>query len=139
MTKTNVTKFSSEYEEFIKNIGKVLDRKLSDAGKGLDKKADENKGIDTTIVEVTKEASSEYALVAMDFAASQIDPLTRERLLSEMRYFNKLEKSGNNGDPATADVVKESIEDLLGDWIPEWLKRTLKIINELLKIASGNG
>ena len=61
-----------------------------------------------------------------------------DALRKEIDYFNQ--KHGNSdGKNAKAfddaKTVKDSIEDVLGEWLPQWIKKLLKILNELLSLV----
>lgn len=57
-------------------------------------------------------------------------------LLEEMRLFNAIHAGANRACKGLedADTVKGSIEDLLSPCLPQWLKKLLKLLNQLLHL-----
>jgi hypothetical protein len=63
-----------------------------------------------------------------------------ESLRDEIAFINSRhgEEGNSENDDAGDDVEtgKGSLEELLGAWLPDWLKRLLKVLNQILKLVS---
>lgn len=124
-----MTEFSASYAAFIDKLGLIASKSLNKRSCGANESA-ELKGM---IGNLIGELSDQYAQIAVSFAASQISPSDRSRLLIEMNYFNNLK----DADERDGDTVKLGIEDFLGTYLPGWLKDHLKILSEILSLSSG--
>ena len=91
----------------------------------------------------TEFADSVFPVIANNPAVNAVvdafnrqDEHVRKALAAELRFFNS--KYGNDLDNDSAaedaETVKSSLEELLGALLPEWLKKMLKILNELLSL-----
>ena len=90
---------------------------------------------------------SKSVWTAMDSAGSHIckalESLAGENqdvanaLMAELAFFNarysKFEPDAKTVEDAK--TVKDSLEQLLKKWLPEWVKRALKLLNELLSLV----
>jgi len=126
-----MTEFAQSYAAFLDKLGGIASKNL----KRRSEQIEEADKLVKMLSNLVGESSDEHAQQIISFAASQITPATRERLLIEMNYFNKLDSA----DEEDGDTVKGSLEDLLGNWLPDWLKDNLKILNEILSLARGGG
>ena len=58
-------------------------------------------------------------------------------LKSELQFINSLYDSPNYAEDGTAPIEtgKDSLEELLGDWLPNWFKGLLKLLNEIFDLV----
>ena len=90
---------------------------------------------------------SDSVWTAVDSAGSDISEalkmLARENqgvanaLMAELAFFNarysKFEPDAKTVEDAK--TVKDSLEQLLKKWLPEWVRKALKLLNELLSLV----
>lgn len=122
-----MSEFSNVYKLFIDKIGEI-------ANAGICQRRyqeEELEKLKESLYLLLSETNSEYAELAIDFAAMHLNPSVRDRLLNEMKFFNSLKDAGS----IDGDNVKSSLEDLLGNWLPDWLMENLKVLNELLSFG----
>lgn len=132
---------AAEYLRLVDGTKHLLDYAVAQLErKGKPGTDDLRNAIDLTSASLT----TVQAHTAVAYAASQLDPRTVETLGSELRYINANLPSDNSfllTDDANAEAAedaktgKDSLENLLGKWLPESLKNLLKVLNELLSLA----
>ena len=119
------------YRAFIQIVTSIVDRRIN----GI-----QNEALRDQAAEF---ANSVLPIIADDRAVNAIvdafnrqDEHIRNALAAELRFFNS--KYGNDPESVSAaedaEIVRSSLEELLGDFLPEWLKKMLKILNELLSL-----
>lgn len=91
---------------------------------------------------------SDDALLAMKHAFAQLKSgrdlpsgkgeAAHALLVAEIEFFAGVyanpDREGGDRAFDDAGTVKDSIEDILRKWLPEWLEKPLKILNELLRL-----
>jgi hypothetical protein len=134
-----------EYLRLISGVKVLLEDRVNTLA------ASEKPGVDhlrNAVALTVARLESEQAKSAVAFAVAQLEPSVADALGSELRYINaNLPRDGNFifDDAAKAEAAddaktgKGSLEDLLGKWLPEWLKSTLRVLNELLSLAFKGG
>ena len=75
---------------------------------------------------------SEQGLDAVAHAATHLTPTAYRALALELDLVVEREKTDRF--LKDAGTVKDSLEQLLGDWLPDWIKELLEILNEILKL-----
>lgn len=139
--------FFDEWKKFLENLEELCRHRLRQPGR------ENYEELTSLLRNVIAELQSDDAAKAIDYAivtAGRNDDDKRivGFLEDELRFFNNLIVSSRNdaGDltldvEATKDAlgsgetVKDSIEDFFE--LPRWLKRILKVLNELLSIIRG--
>jgi len=131
--------FSEEYVIFIENLCSYLKDPPESAMQFCKDIGDMT--FSDKIDEIEKEATSDYAQTSIEFASSQIDPSSSDRLLWEMKLFNASAKPTNTEEYKkllnAGESVKGSLEGFLKQWLPSWLQRVLKILNQIISILKG--
>lgn len=124
---SKMSEFSEAYRIFIEKVGELAEKGIE----GRRATREEKGKLQESLYELVRETSSEYAELAIDYALIHLNPAVRDRLHSEMKFFNSID------DPTAedGDNVKGSLEDLLGKWLPDWLISNLKVLNELLSFG----
>ena len=128
----------NEYKKFIHNTSEI-------AKAGLIKRnfsQSAERKIQELREEIVSNLLSDNATKAIEYAQTQISKRTIELYTRELDFFNtQYESEANRTDVrATEDAktLKESVESLLGDWLPDWLKDLLEMLNEILSLGSSD-
>jgi hypothetical protein len=92
--------------------------------------------LNTLLSDVVKALLTERSVAAIESAWTHLDEEVAKFLLQELNLIASMH-AGADAVDGTEDIKtgKESIEDILGDWLPGWLKHLLKILNEILKLV----
>jgi hypothetical protein len=127
------------YETLFEELGKLLIKRatsLRDGGRA------EAKHLVAAIPDVIADLTSPPAKAAIDYAFTQLDPRVLGPFLLELQYviarlqaldsFSTAAEEDDAGEDAK--TAKDSLEDLLGVWLPDWLKKLLKVLNELIDL-----
>jgi len=124
------------YEKFIKRTGEVLTSSVDARFSGT-----QNTQLQEQIRELMVALTSAQAITAVEYAWSQIDYASGDQLLREIELVTNATPSspGDSGRKQAGEDLetgKGSLEDLLGGWLPDWVKRLLKVLNQLLKLLT---
>ena len=130
-----VQEFLEAWQLFVRNLQDVAQRELvrrnsqagySELGELLEKVIADilgNQGLAQMQAAVKREMSKDKDVVTY--------------LLHELNFFNAAHEAGRDAEDEAddGDTIKTSIEKIFE--IPDWLKKRLKILNEILKILRG--
>ena len=141
--------FSNQYEAFLNNIKGTLIRKLNDI---TDQSAT---GPGQKLVDIVIGGlESPEGIQAVADAANKVDgvgkiidgdaathAMVTQLLALELQFYNSRHQAHQQDNAADyhalqdAVTIKESIHNLLSDYLPEWVSKLFDILNELLKLA----
>lgn len=130
-----------EYISLITGLQIVLKKrleKLSQRGKqGVS-------DLEEALEQVVKDLLSDPAKTAVSGAFTHLDQRVLNPFLLELSYVNanlppariydSLSESEEDDAAGDAETAKGSLEELLGEWLPDWVKKLLKVLNELIGI-----
>ena len=120
------------YEKFLKTVRLIVEKRIN----RLEHK-------DSELSQTAKEfAKSVFIMLEKDEVKSEVsnafnrlpDDL-QKALEAELKFFNQKYRNNNNLDDRAAkdaETVKSSLEEVLD--LPGWLKKILKVLNELLSL-----
>jgi len=120
------------YQRFIRTARSVARRELAE--KALPVVLDME--LRQLLDDVLQRLLSQEAIVAIESAWENLDTSVADLLIREIDFISAL--NTDDGDSSGSDDVstgKESLEDILGEWLPKWLKHLLKLLNEILKLV----
>jgi len=127
-----MSKYGDEYTSFIvacKGLVARRSRKLAQCNTETLQKAAE------TICTRLKKPD---AINAVERGFEALDEEVREAFYLELQYVNANlteDVDGSERNVDDAKTAKDSLEDLLGSWLPDWMKKSLKVLNEVLSLA----
>ena len=132
--------FQAEWSQFIDNLAFVCERKVKEKGDRNYLPLLELLGQVITDIK-SDQGQNEISSVIAEL--SEEDEKIATYLIQEMSFFNNLVRNTNGGSDSdgldksigAGQTIKDSIEGLFK--IPEWLKKILKVLNELLSIVKG--
>ena len=131
-----ISEFVSDWKSFVENLHEVLEKQLR---RRNSRPGDAH--LNSLLEGVISDITSPRGISEMEEAvgiASLEDADSVSYMHKELLYFNEAYANGD-GDAEEqsddGDTIKSSIEELFR--IPEWLKKRLKFLNELLKILRG--
>lgn len=126
--------FGTVYSEFITVLGEIAQKAIEERSSA----GGQQVPIPAPLEAVLAEVQSPAAIFAVNYAASQIDPTTRNLLSQELEFISSIYGGGNaQGTQKAVDdgeAGKDSVLDLLDTWLPDWLKKLLKILDEILSL-----
>lgn len=132
--------FVNEYQKFLDNVKniifKALDVRLAN---GQIKEGPKNE-LSSLGGDVIDKLLSQGSIDAIGYASSRLPPGISEFLYRELLYFNALYVSNITGSQKELDdseTCKESLENILGSWLPDWVRNLFQILDEILRLASG--
>ena len=127
-----MSKYGEEYETFITACKSLVARKSVQ----LDRRNTET--LREAARKVCDRLKETEAVRAVEEAFGNLDEVVRETFYLELQYVNaNLAEGGNDNqrDIDDAKTAKDSLEELLGSWLPEWIKKSLTVLNEILSLA----
>lgn len=128
-----MAKAGDVYLRFISVGGRVAHRALEANTKlAVRRRATELSELLNNILEGLR---SNQAVEEIDRAWPNLDPRVGSALLRELELIASMHEG--ELDDGTEDIAtgKESIEDILKKWLPDWMIHLLKIFNEILKLV----
>ena len=118
----------SEYRQFIANIRRVGAKRLESFEDPAYLK------LASLLEDMTAHLGSDRSCSAVEEAAHGEDLFVVDALTRELQFFNHLATEDAGGDSiAAGETVKTSFENLLQK-LPDWIKKPLKILNEILQL-----
>ncbi|WP_299599063.1 hypothetical protein [uncultured Microbulbifer sp.] len=129
------TDFTKAYRNYIEEASALATSRIDPGEKSIKRETTLNEAqsldICSHIHDLAMELSSDHAVIAVDNAVSKLDPSLQRQLLMELRFFNSLvEKT-----PEDVVTVSSSLEDLLKEFLPEWVVTRFKILLEILSLG----
>ena len=127
-----MSKYGEEYTSFITACNNLVARRSGQ----LDRRNTEK--LQEAAEKICARLKTTEALDAVESGFEYIDEEVREVFYLELQYVNaNLAEDGNGSerDVGDAKTAKDSLEDLLGSWLPDWMKKSLKVLNEILSLA----
>jgi hypothetical protein len=129
-----ITDLTNEFRKFLDNFEKVCRIRIE----SRNLRYQFLNGILKRIIEaLDKEAQNAIREATEAWLDNDNNNLILEALTAELRFFNDLvdnEGAGSGEAPDAAATVKESFEEVLNQ-LPEWIKKLLKILNEILSLV----
>jgi hypothetical protein len=127
--------FGDTYRDFIGNVGAIgqaaMAKKMYPPGP--------KKMIQDLLLDIVAELQKDDTVLAIENASMQLRPDIQTYLLRELQFFNAVYPSSSIGGTAQevddSETCKESLEEILGAWLPDWLKQLLKILDEILSLV----
>lgn len=137
--------FMDAWDQFLRNLHRLASYRLSLRERAEDKRLSDL--LDRVIESLLKEDAMSAVAHAVDTENRSTDGQQITTFLGdELRFFNdlvtsydtamgKTELSESDADEAlgAGKTIKESLEDLL-ESLPKWIKKILKVLNELLSL-----
>ena len=128
-------KFPKQYEQFMSAVKNGLRQKLRDSKFRSERWGNEPSTKEQLLDSIFEPLMCSKALEAIGCVAREnVSKDGHAALGWELQYLAEGEF-----DPENAKVAKDSIEDLIGKKLPDWVREPLHILNEVLKIAGGKG
>ena len=132
--------WQNTWNEFFKSVGDLVARRTGSLPAGPVKGFVDNHA-PAIIGSITDNRNWPAIWNAIDQSREPNHPYIEDALYDELRALAAVNSGVQvSDDRATSRAVddtetgKGSIEDLLGKWLPDWLKKLLKLLNEILKL-----
>jgi hypothetical protein len=92
--------------------------------------------LESLLDSVCNNLQTERSVSAIEEAWSNLDGVVSSLLRRELSLISSVHGEGESKDE-NEDIAtgKESLEDILGVWLPDPIKHLLKILNEILKLV----
>jgi hypothetical protein len=129
------------WEQFFSSIGEVIRAKtplLTTPKRTL--------GVTASALITNIVAAAPVAVSAINQFKDPTRTFLEDALYDELRAISQANQNSVVNPSATvldqasedSETGKKSLEDLLSAWIPDWLKKALKLLNEILKLTRGS-
>jgi hypothetical protein len=135
----SVSDWDAQWQTFLRSVGNLIEAKISIAAA--------KRPISPMATRVIADLSGGGTLVghAMQLFDDPYHPDLEATLYDELTTISQANQtaaaSRNSGAIEKAledsETGKKSIEDLIGFMLPDWLKKALKLLNQLIKILRG--